>query len=39
MKLNGILCVLALSGLAGLWAPPQSAFAQQSKDVRRVTMP
>jgi outer membrane protein TolC len=36
MKRNGILRVLALSGLAGLWA--QSAFAQSSKDVRRITL-
>ncbi|MBV8907309.1 MAG: TolC family protein, partial [Acidobacteriia bacterium] len=38
MKLNSILRVLALSGVAGLWAPPQPAFAQPSKDVRRITL-
>jgi outer membrane protein TolC len=38
MNRNGIVCVLVLSGLAGLWAPPQSAFAQHSKDVRRITL-
>ena len=38
MKRNGILCVLVLSGLAGLWAPPRPAFAQQSRDVRRITL-
>jgi outer membrane protein TolC len=36
MKRNGILRVLALSGLAGLWA--QSALAQSSKNVRRITL-
>jgi outer membrane protein TolC len=39
MKRNGILRMLVLSGLVGLWAPPQAAFAQQSKDVRRITLP
>ena len=38
MKPNGILRVLALAGLAGVWAPPQPAFAQQSKDIRRITL-
>jgi outer membrane protein TolC len=38
MKRNGILYVLALTGLAGLWAPPQSVFAQQPKDMRRITL-
>jgi outer membrane protein TolC len=38
MNRNGILRVLALSGMAALWAPPQPAFAQQSKDVRRITL-
>jgi len=38
MKGKGILRVLALSGLAGLWAPPQPVLAQQTKEVRRITL-
>ena len=39
MKRICILRVLALSGLVGLCASPQKAFAQQSRDMRRITLP
>jgi outer membrane protein TolC len=38
MKCNRVLEVLAISGLAALSAPPRPAFAQQSKNVRRITL-
>ena len=38
MKPNGILRVLVLSGLAGLGAPPQPAFAQQPTGVHHITL-
>jgi len=38
MKRNGILRVVALSGLVALWAPLQPVTAQPSKDVRHITL-